>query len=60
MPVIYWEFLIALAVVLNGIAIIIRKERHGISFFEQFKKEKWIILIFLIVVAILIPLSILF
>jgi succinate dehydrogenase/fumarate reductase cytochrome b subunit len=60
MPTIFWKLITAAVLVLNGIVIMIRKKKSGISFSEQYKNEKWIILILMIVIIILIPLFILF
>jgi len=60
MPTIFWKLITAAVLVLNGIVIMIRKKKSGISLSEQYKNEKWIILIFMIIIIILIPLFILF
>lgn len=59
MPTLFWQLLLCAVLVFNGITIIIRKMKSGVSLTEQYNKEKWFILITIILLLIIIPLIIL-
>ncbi len=59
MPTLFWQLLLCAVLVFNGLTIIIRKKKSGVSLTEQYNKEKWFILITILLLIILIPLIIL-
>ena len=42
MPTLFWQLLLCAVLVFNGLTIIIRKKKSGVSLTEQYNKEKMV------------------
>jgi len=51
---IIWKYLMSFLFIVYGIMIIKKKQKEGISFSDQFRKEKWLIIVQILIFVIIV------